>query len=157
MKQFKSFHLLAVTAVLLVIWAFFSRNETVDFHFYDTYIVMGLNFLITTLIIIFIIYFTLYRLSEKILFSLWLTWIHVISCILFAGGAFYFLSFRNLFNVHQRRYHEFQNWESMRMFGDTETNVLIGLSVLVILQVIFPLNIIAGAIRLWVQKSRKSR
>jgi heme/copper-type cytochrome/quinol oxidase subunit 1 len=157
MKQFKPFHLLAITSVLLVIWAFFSRNETVDFHFHDTYIVMGLNFLITALIIIFIIYCVLYRLSEKILLSRWLTWIHVISCVLFAGGLFYILSFRNFFDAHQRRYHEFQNWESMRMFGGTETYVLIGLSVLVILQVIFPLNIIAGAIRLWVQKSRKNK
>jgi hypothetical protein len=73
-----SYNLLIVTGLTLFIISFFLINQTVDLHLLDTYFVVDFKLLFWTVAAILIITWLLYAITKQLLFSKYLTWIHII-------------------------------------------------------------------------------
>jgi heme/copper-type cytochrome/quinol oxidase subunit 1 len=146
MKQ-KPHHLLLCTGVILFLTSFFilKQNNSVDIHLHDTYFVIAHTHVLWLLSIIALSVWTLYLLTNKILYFKALTWAHVIitilTLLLFALTLFFGDSFMN---PTPRRYYEYSSWNSFDNY--TTFTRAIGITTVVLLfgQFIFVINLIGG-------------
>ena len=75
----RPYHLALIMAGILLLAGLVLRKQSVDLHFHDTYFVLSSAlFIFIPLSIFFIILWLLYHLSQALLFSKLLTWIHLI-------------------------------------------------------------------------------
>jgi heme/copper-type cytochrome/quinol oxidase subunit 1 len=149
MKQ-KPYHLLLWIALALVLASFFvfKQNNSVDIHFHDTYFIIAHTHVFWLLAIVALFVWVLYWMTNKLLYSKKLTWVHVVvtvvALLLFACS---FLLGNNLMNPTPRRYYEPGNWSA---FNDYYTfSNAIGVAILALLfgQVIYILNLLVGLVR----------
>lgn len=77
-------YLLIITALLLFVCSLFVHNHTVDIHIQDTFYVLDFVFVFRALITILFILWLLYGLTNRVLCSSSLSWIHIISTIVIA-------------------------------------------------------------------------
>jgi cytochrome c oxidase subunit 1 len=146
MKQ-KPYNLLLWTGLVFVLTSFFilRQNNSVDIHLHDTYFVIAHTHIFWLLAILALFVWTLYLLTNKILYSKALTWAHVIitilTLLLFALTLFFGDSFMN---PTPRRYYDYTNWNSFDNY--TTFTKAIGISIFVLLfgQFIFVINLILG-------------
>jgi hypothetical protein len=75
------FHLFLVTAILLLVFSFFTWGQSIDIHLHDTYFVISTIFFIWALGIVFFLVWTIYKLTSKVLWKRFLTWFHVLVTI----------------------------------------------------------------------------
>jgi cytochrome c oxidase subunit 1 len=155
MKQ-KPYNLLLWTGIALVLTSFliFNQSNFVDIHLHDTYFVIAHSHLFLFLAIAALFVWTLYSLTNKILYSKALTWTHVIitilTLLLFAMTLFFGDSFMNPTPL---RYYDYSSWNSFDSF--TAFTKAIGITIFVFLlgQFIFVINFIAGVLkRLFMRK-----
>src|SRR5690242_8828642 len=84
MFKFKErpYNFLLLTAILLFIASIFNFNVPIDIHLHNTYFIFPLKLLIWLPTIILILFWLLYLLTKRFLFSKALTWTHVILTII---------------------------------------------------------------------------
>lgn len=146
MKQ-KPYNLLLLTGLVFALSSFFvlRQNNSVEIHLPDTYLVIAHTNVFLLLAISALFVWTLYLLTNKILYSKALTWTHVIITIftlfLFALTLFFGDKFMNL---RPRRYYNYSDWSSFNDF--TTLKKAIGITIIVLLfgQLIFVINFIVG-------------
>ena len=146
MKQ-KPYNLLLLTGLIFVLTSFFvlNQNNSVDIHLYDTFFVIAHTHFFWLLASLSLFVWTLYLLTNKILFSKALTWTHVIITILtLILFAFTLYIGDSLSNLKPRRYYDYSSWNSFDIYDKYTKAIGITLSILIFGQVIFIINFIAG-------------
>lgn len=122
----------------------FNSSNSVDIHLHDTYFVIAHTHVFWLLAILAIIVWTIYLLTNKILYSKALTWTHVIITILTLGLFASTLFFGdNLSNPTPRRYYDFSGWEN-DMYSKWIKTLAISIYILLFGQIIFIINFITG-------------
>jgi cytochrome c oxidase subunit 1 len=146
MKQ-KPYNLLLWTGLILVLTSFFilKQNNSVDIHLHDTYFVIAHTHVFWLLAMLALFVWTLYLLTNRILYSKALTWTHVIvtilTLLLFALTLFFGDSFMN---PTPRRYYDYSIWNSFDNYTTFTKAIGITIFVLLLGQFIFVINLIAG-------------
>ena len=143
----KPYHLFLWTGLVLVLTSFFvlKQNNSFDIHIHDTYFVIANTHLFWFLAILALFVWTLYLLTNKILYSKVLTWTHVIitilTLLLFALTLFFGDSFMN---PTPRRYYDYSTWNSFDNYTTFTKAIGITIFVLLLGQFIFVINFIVG-------------
>jgi len=143
----KPYNLLLWTGLVLVLTSFFVLKQTnsLDIHLHDTYIVIAHTYVFWLLAILALFVWTIYLLTNKILYSKMLTWAHVsitiLTLLLFALTLFFGDSF---INATPRRHYDFSSWNSFYHYTTLTKVMAISIFVLLIGQCIFVVNLIAG-------------
>lgn len=135
-------------AALLVIIASFAVKGALDIHLHDTYLVIAHAHLFWAVALFLLLLAFFYRTLRQLLFSRWLTWIHIVLTL--AGLALVILPFQYQgFSGMPRRYYDYSAWETHRSFQ--EQNQLVALVILCwfFAQVLFLLHILLGLLRLF--------
>jgi len=110
----RPYNLVGLMALLLLIVSLFSSNGAIDFNLHDTYFVIaGINiclFIAAFLLIIWVIYIV----SNRMLLSIVLTWVHVVATVL-AGIMYlkYYLWFVSMDGI-PRRYYAFTDFNAVK-------------------------------------------
>jgi heme/copper-type cytochrome/quinol oxidase subunit 1 len=100
--------LLLLADVLLSIFSFIIPNGTIDVHLHDTYIIIGYPQIFWVLAIFLLLLWLIYILCNRVLFSIYLSWIHIIATILCIGILlFFFFKIDNHQAGMHRRYVDF--------------------------------------------------
>jgi hypothetical protein len=128
----RPFHLLILTALPLLGIAIIAGTEPFDVNLSDTYYVMPLALAFSLLIVLLMIIWGLYKLTEKTLWRKWLTWLHVTITISI-------LTFLLTLNMVLPPY------QSFRYLAP-------GTALFIISQIFFIMNIVMGLIQHFFQK-----
>ncbi|MEX6690666.1 hypothetical protein QTN47_24380 [Danxiaibacter flavus] len=75
------FDLFLLTTILLFIFPFFTWRNSIDFHLHDTYFVVSAVYPVWLLALGFLLIWTIYKLTNRILWTRYLTWFHIISTL----------------------------------------------------------------------------
>lgn len=146
LKQ-RPYNLLLLTGLILVLTSFFlfDGNSAVDIHLHDTYFVIAHTHIFWLLAILAFFMWTLYLLTNKILYSKSLTWTHIIvtilTLVLFASTLF--IGDGHI-NPMPRRYYDYSNWNSLDMYSTLIKVGAITLFILLLGQINFVINFIVG-------------
>ena len=146
MKQ-KSYRLLFVVALILVLSSIFVSNEnnSVDIHIHDTYFVIGLGYFFGLLAIIFLFLWMIYLLTNKLLYSEALTRLHVMVSILALVFVVFIVFFGDNFSTPKpRRYYYYRAWRPFGTYTTFTKAMGITISLLFVGQFILIINLIAG-------------
>ncbi|MBC8048149.1 MAG: hypothetical protein H7Y00_15225 [Fimbriimonadaceae bacterium] len=118
-------------------------NHAIDVELHDTYFIISGKHAIWLVDIIFIFLWFIYFTLRKIIWSILLTWLHVLVTI---GFLFIILfPFSNFFNL-PKRYDSEAGYETVAFYGDINRIVSIFAIVLFFTQMLFIINIIVGVI-----------
>ena len=124
------------------------QSNTIDIHLHDTYFVIAHAHVFWLLAILSCFAWVVYLLTNKILFSNALTWVHIIITILtfvLFALALYFGD--SLSNLKPRRYYDYSVADSFTAYDKYTKAIGIALSVLVFGQLIFIINFVGGLFR----------
>lgn len=147
----KPYNLLLLTGLVFVLTSFFvlKQSNSVDIHLHDTYFVIAYTHIFWLLAVLALMVWTLYLLTNKILYSKALTWTHIIitilTLLLFALTLFFGDS---LMNPTPRRYYDYSSWNSIDNYTTFTKAISITIFVLLFGQFIFVINFIAGLFKL---------
>ena len=75
------YSLFLLTAILLFMLSFLMWGQSLDLHIHDTYIIITTNYFVWTISLIFFLVWGLYKLTDKILWTKKLIWLHVLTTI----------------------------------------------------------------------------
>ena len=75
------YSLFFLTGIVLFILSFFMWGQSLDFHIHDTYFVIATNYIIWPIALIFFLVWGLYKLTDKILWTKKLIWVHVLTTL----------------------------------------------------------------------------
>ena len=82
----KSYHLFLLTAVVSIIIIAADANKSYDFHIHETYFVVGKIHIALGIGLPFLFTWLIYMMSEKILLSTYLTWVHFVTTVVALSG-----------------------------------------------------------------------
>ena len=78
----RPYNLLLLTAILLILISFIAKKTTLDIHLHDTYYIISATYIFRFLATVSAIFWDIYLLTFKFLFSNQLTWTHIIITLL---------------------------------------------------------------------------
>lgn len=123
----------------------FNQSNPVDIHLHDTYFVIAHTHIFWMLAIMAFMVWLIYLLTNKLLYSKALTWTHVIitilTLVLFASTLFFGESY---LNPTPKRYYDYSIGDSLDTNTTFTKTIAITIFVLLLGQVIFVINFIAG-------------
>jgi hypothetical protein len=135
MKLLQSHHLLALASALLFLLSFLiTGDQTVDIHFHDTYFVIDGATFIRSLGTLLLICWGIYLVTNRILLSRWLTWIHIMMTLVAITMATPFSLFTS---------NKYESWRYMVSGMPTPRFVII----FIIAQATLIINIAGGIIK----------
>ena len=142
----RPYHLFLFTGfALVVVSLLMDKNETVDFHVHDTVFVIAQGHLFWFLALLVWVFWILYFMTSRLLYSKALTWIHILVTVLTMTTLLFFLFSRKGDSLSQpngvldyARWNEFSRY--MRWLHYTLVFMLLG-------QIIFVVNLLAGGIK----------
>ena len=142
------YNLLLLTSILLFIVGLFSSNSAMDIHMHDTYFVFPLTYFIWTPSIILFIFWLLYLLTKKNLYSIKLTWTHIIltiaTCVFILTLPFLLTnSYEGLAGM-PRRYYDIGQSKTYQFFGKLTKTVIVTAFILALGQLTYLLNLFLG-------------
>ena len=146
----KPYNLLLLTGLILFFVSLFllKQNNSVDIHFYDTYFAIAHTHIFWMLTIFALFVWTLYLLTNKILYSKALIWTHImitIFTLLLLALTHYFGD--SFMSPTPRKYYDFSNWNLFENFTTFPKSIGITIFLLLFGQVIFIINFIAGLLK----------
>ena len=145
----KPHNLLLTTAVIIFIASFFVFDHTLDIHIHDTYFIISASQILWAIVILLLVFWILYLLTTRILFSKVLTWVHIILAVL-TSISFVAISFYSNYQGKAgtpRRYYDYSNWETTVQFDNLTKVVAILFSGMVLGLFIYVVNLGAGVIK----------
>lgn len=78
----KPYNILVPMMIALLVFSLFTMNTVVDIHLHDTFIVLSWSYIFWLFTICLLVIFLLYKATYKILYSRFLSWMHIIATIL---------------------------------------------------------------------------
>lgn len=152
-KGFKRpYNLLLIAAMIVLLMSAFKTSSIIDIHFYDTYIILPgrMGMWIATFTLLFL--WTLYLLTKQILYSITLTWVHVmgtITCVLAMIWLMDLLAVTGLAGTPRRYYAVSDDDPSYQLFNSPTEAINFLLALLFLMQLFFLLNLALGFYRKW--------
>ncbi|MFT3704904.1 MAG: hypothetical protein QM802_21235 [Agriterribacter sp.] len=150
MKLKTPHHLLLLIAILTYIAGLFQNEHTFDLHVSDTYYVIGRNLLVPLLLAIPLMFWLIYIITWKYLFSKKRSWIHVfptIASILFIVSFFLFPGkYYNSLSDAPGRYYNYNDWYGERISPGIKL-LIVSIVLLIIAQGVFLVNLSRGIYR----------
>jgi heme/copper-type cytochrome/quinol oxidase subunit 1 len=147
LKQ-RPYNLLFLNAIILSIGGLFCFNSPIDIHLYDTYFVFPLPFLIWAPTIILFVFWIVYLLTKRFLFSKKLMWIHIILTVIIS----LFLMVLPYISTYSyggvvgspRRYYDYGELNRFKILGNL-TNIAVATFVILLLgQLAYFINLFVG-------------
>jgi hypothetical protein len=136
----KPYMLLLVMGLIVFFLSFGVANDSVDIHFHDTYIVITYRPIIWAFAIFLMALGIVYRICHVILFSAYLSWIHIVTTILVLGFIISFIFTLNTYSGGMpRRY--------LDITASVPTKYSWSLFILLIAQLLLLLNILLGLLK----------
>ena len=161
MFQFKDrpYNLLLLTAVLILIASFFASDQTLDFHLHDTYYIIATAHSFWIIIILLLIFRTLYLLTKCILFSKVLTWLNVVllvvTSIFLVTISFYSNNYHNGLGGMPRRYYDYSSWNNFEFYDNLTKGVLVNILLLISGLIIFIINLAIGLFKKYAGRNNR--
>ena len=135
--------LIPIFLLILVLSFFKNSNETTDMHFYDTYVVMPVRFILVGFAVFIILLWGVYSLTNKMLLSPVITWVHIVITIIAVitlVGSFFWNGL--LYGPAPPR--QYADWSRFDEFVRINKFLSITVLVLVFSQSLYFINLIAG-------------
>ena len=144
----KPYNFLLITGLIFFISSFFFKGENniIDIHLHDTYFIIAHTHIFWTLGLISIIFWQLYLITNRLMYSKKLILIHTIITLLtlaLIGIALCFIGYKK---GTPRRYYEFSNLNSP-VYETTEKVFGVILFILLCGQILYVANFILGLIK----------
>ncbi len=143
----KPYNVLLIAAIALFLSSFFISNNVLDIHLHDTYFIIAKKYIFWMLAFVSTIIWAIYKLTDKLLYSKSLIWIHAIATILTIALILLYLHSENQITT-ARKYYDFSSWELNTFFDDKFIfwlKALLGITILC--QLVFFINLILGVIK----------
>ena len=143
------YNLLLLTAVIILIASFFAFKGSLDMLLHDTYFVIDLSDIFRTVFFLLLIFWTLYLMTKRILFSKVLTWSHTILLVLTSISLVAIAFYSNYQGKAGMpgQYYDFGSWETIvQADGLPQGIALIFLAVILGL-LMFIINLTIGVIK----------
>ena len=80
----RPYNLFLFTSILLLLASICMLGQTLDIHLHDTYYIFPATYFALTIALIFLIAWTIYKLTGKYLLTKYLTWFHVLATLIVA-------------------------------------------------------------------------
>ena len=153
MFKFKErpYNLLLLTAVIVSTASFFVFNKAFDFHVRDTYFVVTLSYLFWAVCLLLLLFWTVYLLTKRLLFSVILTWAHVIATtssliIILIVSLLGTNSYNGLAGM-PRRYYDYDSWNTFILYNYQAKGILIAFLLILVGQLAYVINLIIGIVK----------
>ena len=147
----RPYNLLLLTAVLILIASFFAFDQTFDIHLHDTMFVIAMTHLFWATIILLLIFWTLYLLTKRFLFSKILTWTHIVLTIaasmILMTISFYSNSFYQELAGMPRRYFDIDGSETFKWYNILTKGTLIVILLMTLGLLIYIINFAVGLLK----------
>jgi len=147
----RPYNLLLVTAVLILIASFFAFDQTLDIYLHDTLYVIAMTHIFWTTIILLLIFWTLYSLTKRFLFSKILTWTHIIlaivTSIFLVTISFYSNTYYQGLAGMPRRYFDVDSWEAFKWYNNLTKGILIVIPLMTLGLITYVINFAVGLLK----------
>jgi heme/copper-type cytochrome/quinol oxidase subunit 1 len=140
----RPYNFLSFLGIVLIIISFFVVSSTIDIHLHDTYYIIGYQQFFWLIALIILFFALLYRITNQVLLSKFLTWLQIIITLLsfIALIAFIFWG-----NEATRRYIDVSAWNSFHRLSVISKIISWIVLIFIFGQVVFIVNIIGGLIK----------
>ena len=145
MKQIilRPYNFLVVFAILFILFSFFTFSNSIDFHLHDTMFVVAIPHLFWLIAILLLFFSFIYKVTNRILFSNYLTWFHIIITLLFL----IIISFPLWGYNPPLMYIDASPWTSFNRFHYINRMISWLIILFLLAQLLLLINIIAGFIK----------
>ncbi len=144
----RPYDLLVVTAVLILIASFFVFDQTLDIHLHDTYFIIVMPHLFWATILLLLIFWTLYLLTKRFLFSKLLIWTQIIltvgTSVFLVAISFYSNNYYQGLAGIPRRYYDFSSWNTLLLHNNLTKGVLMAPILMTLGLLIYIVNLVVG-------------
>jgi heme/copper-type cytochrome/quinol oxidase subunit 1 len=140
------YNLFFYAAILLILASFFiKKNQTVDFHVHDTYYVIGKKDVLLVFALIVFILWILYLLFRIILYSVMMTWIHVMVSLVAVVIIIVFISINKYYDLSG--FIKYRGRPYIREYNSNVQILTYSAILLFVAQIVFLINLMAGLIK----------
>ena len=147
MKQ-QPYHLLLLTAILLIIAGLFIPKSAMVIQWHDRYHIFSLLYFIWTTALFLFVFWLLYLVTKNILFSKALSWTHIIwtvvGCICILKAPFFLRNYYEGLAGMPRRYIEVEHYRTYQSSEFSTRTLLFLVVILLIGQLTFLINFFVG-------------
>lgn len=143
----RPYNLLIIAAIILLVASFFTLNETLDIHLYDTYYIIPTAYASWAIVLFLLMLWVVYLFTNRWLFSKTLVWLHVVLTVVTSLFMFiYVFNFRELGGMAgmPRRYMDYSDWD---IFWQYQRSIIVSVILLAFGLVLHILNLLIGLIR----------
>ena len=147
----RPYNLLLLTAVIVSTASLFVFNKAFDFHVRDTYFVVTLSYLFWAVCLLLLLFWTVYLLTKRLLFSVTLTWAHVIATtssliIILIVSLLGTNSYNGLAGM-SRRYYDYDSWNTFILYNNQAKGILVAFLLILVGQLAYVTNLIVGIVK----------
>ncbi|MEO7313717.1 MAG: hypothetical protein ABIW47_00920 [Ginsengibacter sp.] len=146
----RPYHLLLLTAILILIASFFALNKSLDIHLHDTYFIIALPHIFRGTTIMLLVLWMLYLLTQSILFSKILTWSHTILLVLTSISLVaisFYSNYQGLAGT-PGQYYDYGNLETILQSGYVSKWIVIIILVMVLGIFMYFTNLVIGIFKM---------
>jgi heme/copper-type cytochrome/quinol oxidase subunit 1 len=144
----RPYNLIIFTAFVVLAASFFAFNQTVDIHLHDTYFVIALANLLWAISMLLLIFWIIYMLVHRLLFSRFLMWINLLLTIMgvlfLVLISFYSNRYYKGLAGMPRRYYDYGSSDPVMLQNNLTKAVLISIVVIGLGVLTFMVNLIIG-------------
>ncbi len=140
------YQLFLLAALFLFVFSFLTRENSVDIHLHDTMFVISTRYIIWALAIIFILAWAVYKLTNEILWTKYLSWFHVVSTLFILAMLLTIRVWHDKLLPPIER--DFTSWQTYQEDLEREMKVYLPIAILFLAaQAAFMINLLVGAIK----------
>ena len=143
----KPFELFGLFALLFLLISFIPFKQKLDVNLHDSYFVFSIQSIFIICTIYFLFIWSMYLLTNRLLFSVRLTWIHFVITILPAIILIIISMMKLPLEDVPKRYYSFHEFEKTKPVFNFYV-IYSGMAITMLLgQLLFPINILGGLIK----------
>lgn len=140
----RPYNFLGLLGVVFTLISFLVVSSTIYIHIHDTYYIIGYKHFFWLIALITLLFAFLYGITNNLLLSKYLTWLHIIITTL---SFITVIAFVSLGNDPNRRYIDVKLWSAFNRFNVISIFISWAILVLLFVQVVFAINVVGGVIK----------